>query len=290
MKPVINYEKKTSNFSSHMNRFDLIDELTNKFGSKVSHRVLDQRKKNELCLKGTGDAETDLNAMELDKNENNLIVGKDSQDKNSFEDILPTQRKNCVSPKEVYNIEDIINPKVATLIKNFSENKQSSEVLNSDYLKELMKKKWNDINEKIIAIYLDILSRLYHLKAYNLKNLSPIPNLDEEDIQAAFLDTYTQCSKSNYKVRRVVSERFKDKIIIHAIILMITLNDFKPLEINQLSELLKVSFTRLKKLIEVVGCYIESVKNPDRTIKKTFVLKLPLNTIKESKFNRKSKK
>jgi hypothetical protein len=293
MKPAIDYEKKTSTFSANTSKSDLIDELSNKFGSKVSHRVLEQRKKNQLCLKGREDIGLDVNSMVLNKNENEpnpeAIVQNEENGK-AFEDILPPQKENCLSVKEVYNIEDVINTKIAALIKTFSKNKQPNDIIKSEYLKGVVKNSWNNMNERIIAIYLDVLSRLYQLKASQMNKNNPIPDLEDEEMQTAFMDTYTQSSLVKSKIRRVMGVKFKDKMTVHAIILMIILNNFKPVEINHLTELLKTSFVKLKKLIEVVGCYIESFKNPDRTVKKTFVLKLPLNNLKESKFKRRATK
>jgi hypothetical protein len=62
--------------------------------------------------------------------------------------------------------------------------------------------------------------------------------------------------------------------------------NYRPIDMELLQKSFKVPLRQLRRIVEIIGCYVENTKNISRVNNKCIVLKIPLNTLKEGKKRR----
>ena len=206
----------------------------------------------------------------------------DSNEPKTISTILPPRNENAKSVSEVYNLNNIIREEEELTILANEEMMMNG--VKNDYFKNLIGKK-TDSTVRVMGIYADLLLQLVKLSLQDLRRIDPLP-LVETNIKKLLFDRFTvikQGDISNRSSRYVITDQEKDRIFVYIFLLIIMLNDYKTIELEKMQTLCKISFNNIRRMFEVIGCYIETFRVANGMTVKVARLKLPLNTIKEPK-------
>ncbi|OTF75452.1 DNA-directed RNA polymerase I subunit RPA49-like protein, partial [Euroglyphus maynei] len=258
-----------------------MDELKRKFGSKKSQRDLASKRKYEIHF-GEDDAENlpTLNNNNNDDDDKNPIKDEDANEQQSsmMSTIMPERNAMAKNVTEVYKLSDIIFESEERSIMEFE--RELFELIKNDYLKELCTKN-NQKQYRLMAIYADILLQLLSLSAYQMRKADPLP-LIVGDIKKFIFDRYT--STKNVSTRQqqyVLTDQNKDRLLIHVFILIIMLNNYRPIYLEKMQKYCSVKMSHLRRIFELIGCYIENSRSLSGLVEKVACFRLPLNVYKE---------
>ncbi|XP_046916566.2 uncharacterized protein LOC124497025 isoform X1 [Dermatophagoides farinae] len=280
------HDAQNDDESVRLTKREQMDELKGKFGSKKSLRDLTSKRKYEIHF-GDGDAENlptlnnnilsnndDDDGEKIDKNETNEVATPQS----STSTIIPERNANAKNVSEVYKLNDIITETEEQSIMEFE--RELFETIKNDYIKELSTK-FNDKKHRMMAIYADVLLQLLSLSAFQMRKADPLP-LMVGDIKKHIFDRYT--STKNVSTRQqqyVLTDQNKDRILIHVFILIIMLNNYRPINLDKIQKHCSVKMTHLRRIFELIGCYIENSRLLTGLFQKVACFRLPLNVYKE---------
>lgn len=285
MDPIVHMSEDSSQTALTVK--EQFDEMKEKFGSRKTQRSLASKRKYAIEF-----GEDDLNDIELNaghKSNNSLsettVSETDSPINSTVNsvDIMPEQNRDAVSVDKVYQLNDIIRENERIVIQQLEEELFGQ--ISNTFILNLVSDS-SDSTNKIIAIYIDLIIQMLQLKVAQLRRADPLPAISNEVKTFLFERyTYTQQLAAN-KSRYVISDKEKDRLLIYGIILSLMLYNYRPIDIELLQKTFKVPLRQLRRLVELIGCYVENSKNSSGVNIKCVVLKLPLNTLKESKRRR----
>jgi len=288
MDPVIQLSDETLNDNSLQTPLTVrqqMDEMKEKFGSRKTQRSLANKRKYAIEF-----GEDDVNDVEFNNNtstNNSLLettIGETpSGSGGNIVDILPTQNKDAISVDNVYQLNDIINEDEQIIIKELEDELFGA--INNTFILSLVSSS-SDSTNKMIAIYIDLIIQMLQLKAADMRRPDPMPHINRRVKEFLFERyTYTHQMPGN-KSKYVISDKEKDRLLIYGIILSIMLYNYRPIDMELLQKSFKVAMRQLRRVIEIIGCYVENSKNSSGVNVKCIVLKIPLNTYKEGKRRR----
>ncbi|UXI14298.1 DNA-directed RNA polymerase I subunit RPA49-like [Sarcoptes scabiei] len=262
--------------SKRLSKREQLDELKGKFGSKKSQRDLAKKRKYDIQF---GDGE----ANNLPIVENQTQSDQTTSEKTEAQTltmILPNKNPQAKSVSEVYQINEIITELEKQSMEEF-ENELFAKIKN-DFIKMLASKKGADSQQhRLMAIYADLLLQMLKLSLWDMRKADPLPEV-VGDIKKHIFERFTSTkSISSRQLRYVITDQNRDRILIYICILVIVLNDFKPIDIEKMQTNFQTPITRLRRILELIGCYIENKRNLNGTIVKVAVFRLPLNVYKE---------
>lgn len=211
----------------------------------------------------------------LEINESNSV---DSEPK-ILSTILPPRNPEAKLITEVYSLNDIITESEEYAIKEYEE--QLFSAIKNEYVKGLVSKS-EDVTMRLMAIYVDILLQLVKLTAAQMRKADPLPFIEGE-IKKLVFERYTSTVQSNRTLRYIITDQNKDRIFVYAFLLIIMLNSYKPIELDKLQTQCKIPMATIRRMLELIGCYIENMRNALGFSVKVAMLKLPLNVFKESR-------
>lgn len=199
--------------------------------------------------------------------------------------VLPPRNPNAGNVREVYSLDDIINQDEESAIMEYEEQLLAN--MKSDYLKRLTEKFNENKKIRIAGIYADVLLRLIKLTMNEMRRNDPMPEV-EGPIKELVFKRYTSLKKGPGKsLRYVITDLNKDQIYVYILLITIMLHDFKPIELSELQTNCKIPAVHIKKILELIGCYIEFMRNSTGANIKVARIRLPLNVYKELKMKNK---
>lgn len=210
----------------------------------------------------------------------------DSEQPKTLSTILPPRNENASTVEDVYLLRDIITEKEENAIKDYEEILFAA--IKNEYIKSLSGKGEEDPQVRLMAIYADLLLQLVKLSAYEMRKADPLP-LVEGDIKKCLFDRYTSTMQSSGRsLRYVITDKDKDRIFVYVFLLIIMLNRYKPIELEKLQSNCKIPMTNIRRMLELIGCYMENARGRDSITVKVARFRLPLNVYKEprKKFRR----
>ena len=289
MKPQISFSvRKSSNLSS-LSYKEQMDEYNEKFGSKRSLKRIEQRKKFAISF-GEDDYQEmkDKTASIASKSStptDGIIKTKiDTADIINDTFLMPPRNQNAASAKEVYNINDIVSESIVTNVESSYDLENFLQNIHSPLVQHFAERAKNNL-EKACCIFLDTLIKLKNLRSHDLKKVESHGSLGLQsfELQQYILENYTVSLNGSNKPVRTMTEKCKDKIIIHGLILSIYLNQFKPLLISEVSKVFLTSTLKMRKYGNIVGCHIDINKTKTERV---FVFKLPLHSMDNKTYKR----
>ncbi|KAI2804203.1 hypothetical protein RDWZM_007696 [Blomia tropicalis] len=284
MFPICEYnDNSDENDQSETNRLtkrEQMDELKEKFGSRRSQRDLASKRKYEIQF-GSDDIDNLPTAKETGSVSDNMEnIEQNTTEVKAQSSVLPKRNDNAKSISEVYSLRDIIEDTEIIAMKEFEE--PLFNVIKNEFIKSFVIKT-DDSQMRIMAIYTDLLLQLVKLSAYEMKKADPLP-LVMGDIKKLIFERYTSTrQQTSRSLKYVITDQNKDRIFVHIILLIIMLNEYKFIELEKLQTNLKIPVNNIRRMVELIGCYIENMRSPNGTLVKIAKLKLPLNVYNEPK-------
>ena len=196
--------------------------------------------------------------------------------------ILPQRNPDAKNVKDVYSLKDVILEEEELSIVEYEELHFSK--IKNDYIKQLISKS-EDKKFRIMAIYADLLLQMVKLSASELRKADPLPLVDG-NIKSQLFERYASVRNSSRSVRYIITDQNKDRIYIYILLIIIILNDYKPIELEKIQSNCNIHLTHIRKIFELIGCYIETMKSASGNNIKVARLRLPLNVFKEPKSKR----
>lgn len=223
--------------------------------------------------------------IEGEKEDGNATANADNvQADQPLSSILPKRNAEAKTIEEVYSLFDIITTDEREAIDE--HELELSVAIQTECVLNMFKNGADHENKKLMAIYADLLLRMLKLKATAMRQNNPMPEVVGKITEHLF-NRYTSTKQfANQTSRYVITDQNKDRIFIYVTLLLFMLNNYKSLQFEMLQEVFKIKQPYLRRLLEVIGCYIENVRNAVGSTDKVAVLKLPLNAYKEPKAKR----
>lgn len=228
---------------------------------------------------GAEDVDDLPNILNQDNSEN--VTADIKEEKAKLSDILPERDNNAKSVDKVYLIENIISDIEYQSILEYERELFDS--IKEEYFKQLGTIE-NGQKQRVMAIYCDILLQLLKLNTWQMRKADPLP-LIVGDIKKHIFEKYTLTKQTSREMRYVITDQNKDRILVYICILIITLNNYKPIELSKF-ECLKVSLVQIRKLLELIGCYVKKRQNINGTVASIVTFSLPLNVINNKRFKK----
>jgi hypothetical protein len=286
MNPIINLNNKSLNETLTQTPLTIkeqLDEMKEKFGSRKTQRSLASKRKYAIEF-----GEDDVNDIQSTNSSTNkslleTTIGETPPISGNIVDILPKQNRDAISVDSVYQLNDIIYENEQNIIKRLEEELFGA--IDNTFILDLIRDS-NNSTKKMIAIYINLIIKMLNLKASELRKPDPLPAISDE-VKGFLFErfAYTQQLPRN-KSRFVISDKEKDRLLIYGIILSLMLFNYRPIDMELLQKSFKVPLRQLRRIVEIIGCYVENTKNISGVNNKCIVLKIPLNTLKESKKRR----
>lgn len=194
--------------------------------------------------------------------------------------ILPPRNDSAQVVENVYSLRDIITEAEEDAIKSVEDILFSN--IKNEYLKSLSEKV-ETLEMRLVVIYADLLLQMVKLTASEMRKSDPLP-LVEGDIKKLLFERYTSTKQSTSRsLRYVITDQNKDRCFVYIFILIIMLNRYRAVELEKLQSNCKIPLTNIRRMLELIGCYVENMRNASGLIVKVARLKLPLNVYKEPK-------
>lgn len=270
-----------------------IDQLTKSFGSKMKKKQLESRlqqsvNKSDMEFVATKAVEE---VKERSLCNDDLFTNQEM----AYSDIIPSQNKNALLPKDVYKIQDIISDDEynslepeATIFLNASKDQimqWQQEATYGMYIIDKLKimpqnEERQKHNAKLLA-YFYFLMQLSTLKAKDIKKKDPLPSIPTL-FKEKILDKYTvKTTNRSGKLERSFPNKMKDKLAAHALVLALFLDEFE-INLNQIQPDFKIPINRLATLAGALGCKVTSHKDQlTKRITKLASLNIPLFVLPE---------
>ncbi|XP_054168285.1 uncharacterized protein LOC128965597 [Oppia nitens] len=274
MKAVVESNERTQISSQASMTFkEQLEEMKEKFGSRRTQRQLASKRKYAIEF-----GEEDVEHIETQTKEVETSINEVKPKRNI--DILPQQTRDAISVEEVYDMNEIIIENERFILKQYEEEMFAA--IDNTFIKFLLSSS-NNSDRKLMAIYIDLIITLVSLKVPDWKKSDPLPSLNSDVKDFLFERYITTVPMGPKKVKYSLINKEKDRLHIYGIILSFMLFNYKPIELETLQKAFKIQPKQLKKLVEIIGCYIESIKNISGINSKFAVLRVPLNEYKEAK-------
>lgn len=286
MRPIVNPPEPTAaqllDSQTPLTLKEQMDEIKEKFGSRRTQRQLASKRKYAIEF-----GEDDVEQVELKTRkvaESALEEKLSTSTLNDSLDILPHQNRDAICVEEVYDMNEIITEDERTILMPMIDDLFDN--ITDKFIKDLMGKQ-RDTEQKIIAVYIQLIVKLMNLKATQLRRADPLPELNsevKEFLYARYLDR--KLTKGN-RYQYTLSAKEKDRLLIYGLILCIMLHNYRPIDFELMQKSFKSPIRQFRKVVEIIGCYVENAKNADGVNAKCLVFKVPLNTFSQSKTYRK---
>ena len=255
-----------------------MEEMKEKFGSRKTQRQLSSKRKYAIEF---GEEDVEHIDIKTQKVAESTLEQKSAQTSlNDSLEILPHQNRDAICVEEVYDMNEIITENERSILMPLVD--QLFDQIDDQFIKGLMYK-LDDKEQKIIAVYIQLIVKLLNLKAQHLKKPDPLPEVLSE-VKEFLFSRYlnTKVVQSN-RIQYSFSAKQKDRLIIYGLILSIMLHNYRPIDFDMLQKSFKTPARQFRKVVEIVGCYIETTKNATGVNVKSIVFKVPLNTFTESR-------
>lgn len=236
-------------------------ELGRKFGSKKNKQVLEQKEKlkqNEQAVTAQmANVSQNLTQDQLDISHNEPSA--------SDHFYTPPINRDATSVQDVYDLNTILTPEQYDKIISEISDTDAMESLNH-VIKGLARK---DLSPKlkVLALFASSLYNTVFLKAHEIAKKSFVACSRSMTLNQHIIDNFFL----NANGKRMRPINYKDKALIHTIIFLLLLNNFK-FNIEEFSMQLKMSLKSMAVKLAMVGGYMVRSNNVSMA-----QLKLPLN-------------
>ncbi|XP_061163766.1 DNA-directed RNA polymerase I subunit RPA49-like [Saccostrea echinata] len=273
------------------------DMLTSAFGSKKKQRALESRLKNQIKGKALDKALSSV----ISQASTLKPVQVEDNDTNPDYAIIPPMNKEAATPREVYNMDDIVHPNDKQSTEEASrvffdatiddiqqwrkENKYPQQILS--LLSRMSKSEERRTEQAIYITYLYYLIHLHNLKHKQLREKDPLPKEWPEPVRFHILKKFTQGVGAR---QRVFTARLKDKLVSSILVLCLYLEEFS-MDLTSLQKDLNKTHEKLTRHCQVLGCTTKSKKldtDDGGLIERWATLSLPLNLPPQKGGKRKS--
>ena len=254
-----------------------IEEMKEKFGSRKTQRSLASKRKYAIEF-----GEEDVEQIETKRRsleESTAVQLANESTINDSLDILPLQNREAICVEEVYDLNEIITEYERNILTQYQS--ELFQQIDNSFVKQLISNP-NDSEQKLIGIYINLMITLLNLKSNDLRAADPLPKLTTE-VKQFLLNRYLTTQNTGGKTKYLLSAKQKDRLLIYGIILSFIVYNYRPIELELIQTTFKVPLRQLRKLVEIIGAYIENFKTSNGLNAKSVVLRVPLNTLTEKK-------
>ncbi|XP_072040367.1 DNA-directed RNA polymerase I subunit RPA49-like [Amphiura filiformis] len=245
------------------------DALTEAFGSLRKRRAVDSRHKSKVSNEAI--EKSAKVAVTIAKSQPTTPI-KETMDS---EGVLPCCDREATKVEDVYKLDDLVAPHLLEALKKVSgkfcnaniqriqewqkQKTYSSFVL--DHLRTLANEPTDEKQKKAaILLYLHNLSIMYALKISDLNKKIPFEGDTPMSVKKHLLDSFTQSTLvgDGSRQKRCLPKRMKDKMISHALVLALILDDYKT-KLSPLQSAFKVGVRILESHARALGCRVTSI-------------------------------
>ncbi|VVC96872.1 DNA-directed RNA polymerase I subunit RPA49 [Leptidea sinapis] len=237
-------------------------ELSRKFGSKKQRQQMEQREKLKMNMETV--TEQVKKATEKVKSEQ-LDLTSYNNSLNSDDFYIPDINRNATRVEDVYDFDKILTE------EQFSQI--ASEIESKDYISEMLPfiqnivSNSNSIKHQVLGLYADSLAKLYIMMVKDINRKGFTICKSSNTLNKHILENFLTVSGRKYGR----PPQYKDKIICHAIVLLLLINNFK-ISLDEVCEMFKLMPSTSALKVRVTGAIIVNTDS-----KKFVQLKLPLN-------------
>lgn len=269
MKPILKFDNEAAQLLEISNL-----ELSRKFGSKKSKKVMEQREKLKLNVETVT---KQMNNVKETITEDKLDLS--SYNKSDSDDFyIPPINRLANSPEDVYDIDKILTRDQLEKIWSELEDKDYGSDM-FPFIKSIISARQHSEKHKVLAVYANSLLKLYLAQVREISKKAYMACPHSAKLNEIIIANFTTMPASNKRGRPI---QFKDKALCHALVFLLIINNFK-LQLEWLVKDAKLTVNNATMKVRVTGAHVvESGNN------KIVHLKLPLNT--KTGFRRKSAK
>ncbi|GFU49443.1 DNA-directed RNA polymerase I subunit RPA49 [Nephila pilipes] len=241
------------------------EDLVSTFGTKNRKRMINSRLQNELT------SSVSLQSLSSRISGNSLKIEESKQEL----EIIPPQNKEAKCVDEIYNLFDIISKEEygsldseANIFINIPwENLQlwKSEAKFCNFIIHYLEVKLGSISPHIAKL-------LYYLHYMIIMIKSTYRDLKKKDPFPGIPQPYKKSLTEKYLVNRAMPQRLRDKLLAHAMVLALILNNYH-IDGKIWASSTHVSMSRIVLVAYSLGCHVHNQKKEDT---KSIELKLPL--------------
>ncbi|KOB67441.1 DNA-directed RNA polymerase I subunit RPA49 [Operophtera brumata] len=236
-------------------------ELGRKFGSKKYKKYLEQSEKlkqNEQAVVAQ------MVNVSQNLTQDQLDVSYDSQaETDNF--YIPPINREATAVTEVYDIDVILTPEQYEAISNDIDGIDLMEKLNP-VIKGLPRKDLTQ-KQKVLALYASSLYNLYFVKSTEIMKKGFIACYESQTLHDHILQHFF--TYVNGKRCRPI--QYRDKTLIHTMVLMLLINNFK-FNFDEFCKLTKAAVRTMTSKLAMTGAYVVNVNSV-----RMAQLKIPLN-------------
>jgi len=270
--------------------------LVTNFGMKKGVAYF-KSKENQVVSQDETESRLMMAASEVNIEDLSSAADKEESESIKITDLIPKRDDNAALVVDVYKIHNLLTAEEledgSNACTNILNEYNSPEAIDGGMTKRIfspigahfLKKLLNggDLKKGGLVLYLDALAKFFRLKPVDLsKGFKCLPHHIPHSLKKKVFDNF---SIGEFQ-KRMMTPELKDKIICHAIVLALIINDFK-IEVSLITDSIRI-VKNLENLVNITGAH---VVNNARTGKQEIILKKPLAHFEISKsMNFKNKK
>ncbi|GFY41091.1 hypothetical protein TNIN_340121 [Trichonephila inaurata madagascariensis] len=210
-------------------------------------------------------------SSQISRNSLEAIVEESKQES----EIIPSQNKEAKSVEEIYNIYDIISKEEycsldseANIFYNVSREdlqQWKSETKFCNFIIHYLETKFHSISPHVAKLlqYLHYMIIMLKTTYKDLRKKDPFPNIPQP---------YKKSLTDRYLVNRAMPQKQKDKLLAHAMVLALILNNYH-IDGKIWTSSTHIPMTRVVLVAYLLGCHVHNKRNEGT---KSIELKLPL--------------
>ena len=314
IRPLVNMvpvrgQDKLRNQLQTRSRVEQITEAMSKFGSKKANRNMASKTKS-LSMRVDAEDVIALQSATEKTLAKELASKSGADDGGGTSDLIPPRKENAIHVGEVYNIQDLINVKLVNLLASYVESKERLSIelelvkkylpaefkiaaacwdtkdgdneQNLDTIKAILTSDPSMKEKILIAHYIDLLIRVYHLKSPQLRLQDPMKVIEHKEMKTFLMEAFIESTKETDKkrsfVKHFLTDKTKDRILITVFILLLKLSNYGKIKVLDASKELKLSAAKVRSIGQMVGCHSDKGKVVDQLVFKVPLYQMPMNS------------
>ncbi|PRD33451.1 UNVERIFIED_CONTAM: polr1e [Trichonephila clavipes] len=180
-------------------------------------------------------------------------------------EIIPSQNKEAKSVEEIYNVYDNSEAKIFYSVSHEDLQQWESETKFCNFIIHYLKTKFHSISPHVAKLlqYLHYMIIMLKTTYKDLRKKDPFPNIPQP---------YKKSLTDRYLVNRAMPQKQKDKLLAHAMVLALILNNYH-IDGKIWTSSTHIPMTRVVLVAYLLGCHVHNKRNEGT---KSIELKLPL--------------
>ena len=302
-------------------------EAMSKFGSKKANRNLVSRTKSLSMKVDAEDVQALQDAGNKvtvsSQSSTSKVIDNGTSSQVGTSDLLPPRNAAASSVTQVYNISDLMSEELITILTGYIEGddklaigielvnnfipeeftkvgktetkntrsktlaKDGQEGQSSAPIKTILPSD-PDVRENVlIAFYIDLLMRVYHLKQHELRRLEPLKEIENSSVRTflmeMFIESRKEIHKGNPHTKHFLTDKKKDQILITVFILLIKLTNYTSIKVDEVTTGFKLPAVKVRSIGQLVGCHHHKKRAIDQLVFKIPIYEMQMNKIKRKR-------